>query len=216
MNRFSAETPSICNEILDSLFSEPKKILIYGEAASGKTNLILNLLKCSLANGFIGKKTAVYISTEGSEYQYRAIQLNLYSPNILFAEAIDQDHLLELILKLYVDIDLMNLGLLVIDSINNFYRVEAESIDGLKKFIALLAILSSLNREYNVYILTSAQIRVGEEGLEEPSGMKYLFPWADIVMKTVIGENTRILIVEKPLSFALRFHIGEDGISWIS
>jgi len=56
---------SICNKEIDEiLFKKPVKVVIYGVAGSGKTNLLLNILKCSQINDF----AAIFISTEGMTF----------------------------------------------------------------------------------------------------------------------------------------------------
>uniref|UniRef100_A0A7C2VMN5 Uncharacterized protein n=1 Tax=Ignisphaera aggregans TaxID=334771 RepID=A0A7C2VMN5_9CREN len=59
---------SIGNKELDEvLFSSPKKVVIYGEAATGKTNILLTILKHSVKE--LGRDDAIfYISTEGSVF----------------------------------------------------------------------------------------------------------------------------------------------------
>ncbi len=221
MTRFSTE-PSSCNDILDSiLFNEPKKILIYGRAASGKTNFVLNIFKCTVERADKNKAPlSIYISTEGSSYLDRADQLNLLeNSSILFAEAIDSIHLASLIASLFRKHLLKHLTILAIDSINYHYRSEAISIDELKRFVALLTLLDTIAVN-GVWILATAQVREAIDEVEdhsrtEPSGMQYLEPWADVILRIEAHHNQRKLIIEKPTRNELPFRIMHKGIEWL-
>ncbi len=221
ITRFSAE-PSSCNDILDSiLFDKPKKILIYGRAASGKTNLVLNIFKCTIERADKNKAPLlVYISTEGSSYLDRADQLNLLeNPSILFAEALDNIHLASLIASLFRKQLLKYLAILTIDSINYHYRSEAGSIDELKRFVALLTLLDTIAVN-GVWILATAQVRevvdeVEDHSQTEPSGMQYLEPWADVILRIEAHHSQRKLVIEKPIHNELQFRIIHRGIEWL-
>ncbi|MEM1561156.1 MAG: hypothetical protein QXN35_06350, partial [Ignisphaera sp.] len=71
------------------LLSRYRRILIYGEAGSGKTNIMLNILLCSSKSD----SNFYYISTEGSAFLNRVVELGITSNNILFSVALDQNHL---------------------------------------------------------------------------------------------------------------------------
>ncbi len=221
MTRFSTE-PSSCNDVLDSvLFDEPKKILIYGRAASGKTNFVLNIFKCTIERAVENRTPfLVYISTEGSSYLDRANQLNLLEkPSILFAEALDNIHLAGLISSLFRERLLDRLSIFTIDSINYHYRSEAISIDELKRFVAILTLLDTIAVN-GVWILATAQVREAVDEVEdhsrtEPSGMQYLEPWADVILCIEAHRNQRKLIIEKPVHRELQFRITHRGIEWL-
>ena len=223
MKRFSAELTS-CNKELDLiLFTEPKKILVYGPAASGKTNFILNVLKCSVLRirelHNVHRALFVYISTEGSNYIERADQLGLLdSEDVLYAEALDTLHLINLISTLIKSSLISRVAMIAIDSINFHYRVEASSIDETRRFVTLLTLLDALSSN-GIWILASAQIRETVDHLEdsthiEPSGFQYLEPWADVIIRIEVLHQHRILIVEKPKHLEIPFSIVREGIVW--
>lgn len=204
---------STCNKELDQiLFSKPNKILIYGEAATGKTNFLLNIIKCSTS--LLSPTDALfYISTEGSIFIQRALKLKLLGKNVFFSTAIDQQHLLSLVLEVLKSIDLYNPICLFIDSINSHYRVESITSEGINNFIAILTILDLLNKN-NVYVLSTAQVKFGETDI---SGYEYLYPWANIILKISRESGPyRTLKFHKPnITGVIRFSISFNGIQWI-
>ena len=223
MKRFSAEVTS-CNEKLDSvLFNEPKKILVYGRAASGKTNFILNVLKCTISRikklHNLRKTLLVYISTEGSNYLERAEQLGLLdNENVMYAEALDTLHLISLISTLIKSSMIGHVAMIAIDSINFHYRVEASLIDEVRRFVMLLTLLDVISSN-GVWILASAQIREFDNYIEdsthiEPSGFQYLEPWADVIARIEVLHQHRIFVVEKPRHLEIPFSIVQEGIVW--
>jgi len=224
MMRFSSETPSLCNSIIDSiLFNKPSITLIYGPAASGKTNLVLQVIKCSkyMFKNVTSKKKIVFafISTEGSQYLNRAFQLGLSTANILYAEAIDQDHLLSLILSIFSFLDTYIIPILIIDSINNHYRVEANTIDGLRKFVFVLSLLQSLWLT-GVYIIVTAQVHTIPlfefDLIEEPAGFQFLSKWAhNIIRIDYSSRSSRKLNILQPVRKTFYFTITKDGIEWL-
>lgn len=204
---------SICNEELDQLFfSEPRKILFYGEAASGKTNLLLNIIKCSISS-LEPYEALFYISTEGSISIERILRLRLLSHNLFFSIAIDQYHILMLILDIIKRIDAFRPVCLFIDSINSHYRIESISHEGIILFLKLLTLLDILSRN-NIYIIASAQIKFGEQMVP---GYEYLSYWTDIEVEVLRERSVyRILRFHKPfLDKIFYFTIVLNGIRWI-
>lgn len=203
---------SICNGELDRiLFSKPSKILIYGEAATGKTNLLLNIIKCSM-NELDPSKAVFFISTEGSVFIDRALKLKLLKDNIFYSVALDQQHLISMILDILKNLERHTSITVFIDSINNHYRVEAVSHEGLALFVKLLILLNSL-AESGSYILASAQVKFDTK---EVPGHEYLLSWADIVLEVLKKPLYRVLRFRKPLiDTEFCFYITISGIRWI-
>jgi len=153
MNRFSADE---CDEglgrypFLKALLSRPQLVLVYGEAASGKTNLCLALLKhFSRCLG-----SAVYISTEGSVYADRVAELGIEESHVYFAEALSADHLLDLLTQILVEGPVPML--LIVDSINRFYRMGAGTFENLRMFLSTLALLRKISEDYGVRVVVTA------------------------------------------------------------
>jgi len=216
-NRFSADHQHLLtcgNVLLDKiLFDIPKTILLYGEAAVGKTNIVLDIIKRSIRALELNNMIAVYVSTEGSCYVDRVIQLGIESANIVFVEAYSLDHTLHLVSYIFATIP--RIALLAIDSINNFYRAEAGDVRSSIVFSSILTILKALAAAYNVYIIATAQVRQQELGEVEPSGIKFLVEWADVIARIERRGRLRKFIVEKPVSREFEFVIHDCGIEWI-
>ncbi|MDK6027957.1 hypothetical protein QPL79_01070 [Ignisphaera sp. 4213-co] len=197
---------STCNAKLDEiLFSKPSKIIIYGIAGSGKTNFLLNILKCSKLNN----SKIVFISTEDPVFLNRVMDLGIDSSNIYFAFALSQEHLLSLILEsLKYDVVMV-----AIDSINHLYRVESESNKGINIFVNILVILDALHSK-GITIVASAQVKLEENIV---AGFEYLSLWADkIIELKILPNKMRSIKLVKPLSqHEYRFVITSKGIEWI-
>ncbi|MEL9940072.1 MAG: hypothetical protein QW632_01150 [Ignisphaera sp.] len=197
---------STCNSQLDGiLFSKPSKIVVYGIAGSGKTNFLLNILKCSK----ISNENIVYISTEDPVFINRAIELGLESSNFYFASALSQEHLISLIL----DSMQFNVITIIVDSINHLYRVESEKDYASKLFVDILVLLDSLNKK-GIAIITSAQVKLEENII---AGYEYLNIWADKIIEIkVLPNKTRTIRIIKPaISHEIPFVITSKGIEWL-
>lgn len=197
------------NEHLDRvLFSQPSSLLLYGSEGVGKTNLVLTIIKLS------SPSIALYISTEGSNYIERANQLGLLErDDVLFAEALDEAHLAQLLAR--ASTVLKKHSLLVIDSLNYHYRGEVRGIESLRFFLSMLSFLKQLSQN-GVYVVATAQVREGENGRVEIPGMQLLIPWADVVARVDRTGDKRILTVEKPVNIVAEFRITNHGIEWIN
>jgi RecA/RadA recombinase len=197
---------SICNKEIDEiLFKKPVKVVIYGVAGSGKTNLLLNILKCSQINDF----AAIFISTEGMTFANKIAKLGIETKNTYFAFALSQDHLMSLVL----DALRYRTTLVIIDSINHLYRVEFREREDLNPFIHLLTLLNSVN-ESGITIITSAQVKFDEN---IPAGFEYLKIWCDAMLElSVLPNKTRVLKFTKPtLRNVYRFVLTDYGVTWL-
>lgn len=205
---------SICNNELDKLlFSEPKKIVVYGEAATGKTNILLNIIKCSHIP--LAEREAIFfISTEGLSFSARVSMLDIDSSNIFFSIAIDQHHIIVNLLEILRNLELVKPMCIIIDSINYHYRTESITLEGVKLFIELLSFLDVLNKN-GLYIISSAQVRAGEE--EVIPGYTYLHHWADTLIELERETlSKRILRFRKPkIDRVFKFSITVSGIRWL-
>lgn len=206
---------SICNEDLDHIFFvKPSKIVIYGEAAVGKTNLLLNILKCSV-NRLKLSEVIYFISTEGSTFIEKLRKLRLDNEKMFISIAIDQLHLVHMLIDIVRMLDKYSPYCVIIDSINSHYRVESISTEGIVLFNEILTLLDMLNTS-NVYVVVSAQVR-NIDGKQEIPGYEYLQLWADVV--AYVSRNHpfyRILRIHKPsIDKMFYFDITLDGIRWI-
>jgi predicted ATP-dependent serine protease len=198
-----------CNSLLDKIISSNRKILIYGEAGSGKTNIMLNMLLCSLK---INNSNIYYISTEGSTFLNRVINLGIDSDKVLFSIAIDQHHLTQLIIE---TMSCKNLLALFIDTINHYYRIEAVEPQNIKMFLNILTLLDMISS--NSYVIASAQVKVDEHS-EIVAGYEYLLMWADaVVFIKKLSNRSRVLRFIKPsINQEFKFLIIKNGIKWVT
>ena len=210
MYRFSAEACArgLGDKVFEKLLAKPLMLLLYGEAASGKTNLALAIVKTFSAC----ESKVLYISTEGSSYADRVAELGIDVESAYFAEALSSEHLLDLVARLFTEGP--PLHLLVVDSVNRFYRIEAGSFDGLRLFLSTLALLRNLVALYGVRAVVTAQVHELED--VEPSGFKYMLPWVDAVAKLrTVEASIKEVLLEKPWRYRRRFMVVENGILWL-
>lgn len=159
-------------ESLDNLLNggiEHKIITkIFGEAGSGKTNLCLQASR-ECAN--IGKKV-VYIDSEGvslerliqicSDYNYKDIfsKIIFFSPSSIE----EQESMIEEAIKI------KNLGLIVVDTINLFYRInlEDDKEGSMRSFTRQMANLQIASREKKIYTIIIEQVFTDKNGIIKP------------------------------------------------
>jgi len=203
-----------CNNELDEiLLRRASRIVFYGEAGSGKTNLILNILKCSIQS-MDSSLSFIYISTEGSIVLDRFIKLGLNRQNLFFAMTLDQSHIIEVLLQILHDMKHVRPIAIVVDSINHYYRIEALN-NGNKKFLEVLILLDYFN-DHGIYVISSAQVHI-ENGEEMISGIDIINLWADFIVEIKKdSKSTRILRFVKPnIAKSFRFVITDSGIAWV-
>ena len=185
-------------------------ILVYGEAGSGKTNLALYIAALNSSSA----KKILYVNTEGWSIKARIIDLSKYWDlgNIDFVDIISfRQQTLFVLRRLPRIIDRYNI--VIIDTINNLYRVE-EDIDAATRSLSTqMAMLYSFATDYlkNVFVL--GQVKAEDEG-EEVSGSTYIKYWSTIIMRLERGKPRRI-VVERPERMELFFEINERGIRWV-
>ncbi len=141
---------------------------IYGETGSGKTNLCLQASReCSN----IGKKVA-YIDTEGvslerlfqicSDYDYKNIlsRIIFFNPSSLE----EQEIMIKEALKI------KNLGLIIVDTINLFYRINLDDDKerAMRSFTRQMANLQIASREKKIYIIIVEQVFTDKNGIIKP------------------------------------------------
>jgi len=182
---------------------------MYGPAASGKTNLLLNILKLSSTTKIL------YVSTEGSLYLERVSQIEPLTSTTLFINVLSMEELLISIMKALTEY----WDLLIVDSINNPFR--SEVIEKRYALVILNSILAHLRKvimEKGIYVLLSAQVRAFEEE-DEPSGLKYLRFWCDGMLRLERDRKTGLrniyLVTNKGEIPIASFKIDKSGIRWL-
>jgi len=200
-------------EIIDKILKDNNSLLVYGEAATGKTSLLLHIVKTISMNGL----NALFISTEGSLYQARvSLEPENYS-NVLFTEIYGLDELLEYVL-LYVPL-LHKIRYIVIDSINALYRLSSWEEGSIEKFGLINALLKEFVNKRNGLLFASAQVRAVDDSSEViASGMSILEYWFDIIILLRRENGKRVLKIIKPRGYErelIEFKITSKGIEWI-
>ena len=200
-------------EILAQLGSG-KIVLMYGVAGSGKTNLVLHILKYLAEH--LPNANHYYISTEGSTFAHLLERYDLIKyDNVWFIEVINLDHLLESLLRILVRKE--NIGAVVIDSINNHYRFELFFNRRANTLLNMvLATLRTITEKSICPSIITAQTTVDELGNVRVSGESIIKFWSDIVIKVERNEiNQRVACFELPSDLrgkCISFIIGEDGV----
>jgi len=199
--------------IIDRILKDNNSLLVYGEAATGKTSLLLHIVKTISINGL----NALFISTEGSLYQARvSLEPENYS-NVLFTEIYGLDELLEYVL-LYIPL-LHKIRYIGIDSINALYRLSSWEEGSIEKFGLINALLKEFVNKRNGLLFASAQVRAVDDSSEViASGMSILEYWFDIIIQLRRENGKRVLKIIKPRGYEkelIEFKITSKGIEWI-
>ncbi len=199
------------NKELDKIISSRKgPLLVYGEAGSGKTNLALYV---SALNSALNKRI-LYINTEGWSIKARIVRLFRYW-NMNRIEFVDLNNfrqqtlfLLRLLPRIIYKYDIV-----IIDTINNLYRIE-ENLDAATRALSTqMAVLYTLSLKLSRNIIVLGQVKAEDEG-EEVSGSTYIRFWSTVVARLERG-SPRKMIIEKPIEKKFFFEITERGIKWI-
>jgi DNA repair protein RadB len=205
----------------------PKTITqIYGEPASGKTNICL-LATADVAGG--GKKV-IFIDTEGSFSKERFDQISgkdneKLLKNIILAEPSDFDEQKIAINKLE---DLMireDVGLVVVDSLVSLYRLQmgatGDPYEVNREMGRQLSQLLKVSKKYNIPVIVTNQIyatfdKDGSGSRILPVGKDLLKYWTKIIIHLTRDGRYRIATVVrhnfKPEGSKVRFSIDNKGI----
>jgi DNA repair protein RadB len=157
---------AIIDKLLDGGYEAGVITTIYGPAGSGKTNLCMLCVKEIVEEG----KTVIYIDTEGSFSVNRFMQVCKNYKKVLENVTIirpvsflEQKKALNELRKIVND----QIGLIVVDTISTFYRLEAG--DGSiyeinRQFGAQLSALFELASKNNIPILVTSQVYSSMKG----------------------------------------------------
>ncbi len=193
---------------------------LFGEPASGKTNICLQLAVNTLRAG----KRVVYIDTEGfSVERFQQIAgddaKKLAQHLIHFKPTSFEEQYVAV--KETEKIVGQNVGLIVLDSATAFYRVELESRDSmlLKRELANQAtILLGLARKYDIAVVITNQIYmdVDKEELRAVGGNMLEHISKAIIQLSRTGIGTRQAVLRKHRSMAegqsIEFKITATGV----
>lgn len=156
---------------------------IYGEAGSGKTNLCLQASRECAA---LGEKVA-YIDAEGvsgerlrqmcRDYDYKKIL-----PRILFFNPSSFEEQEKMINKA---VKINDVGLIVVDTFNMFYRVKLEDDEegASRSLNRQLTNLQLAAREKNIYVILSGQVYTSENDDVKPFAGRGVEHMAKTILK---------------------------------
>ncbi|OYT49136.1 MAG: hypothetical protein B6U85_00240 [Desulfurococcales archaeon ex4484_42] len=194
-----------------------KIILVFGEAGTGKTNLVLYMLsRLSLT---YPKLRYFYISTEGSIFKHLISRYSLdESKNTLFTEVVNSEHLLNVLLNIFMRYG-EDIGAIVVDSINNFYRDEVlydkKANVILNTSLSILAYISSVRGSC---VLLTAQVRQRPNDELDISGAQILMFWADMVIRLSREDKHRVAEIiwpEELRGLKSLFTISYEGVKFV-
>jgi len=208
-----------CNDELDQLFAlGENRIVVYGQAAAGKTNFVLNVMKCTKERWIDQCKDSwsmVFINSESMDYRARLIQLGLTDDRIYVVDVLDQLSLISALMEALRTVKTSKCALIIVDSVNSLYRFET-SFNPLASevFVQILELLELASK--SVHIIVTAQVHQEEETVELV-GKAELSYWASIIIRIDKCDHHRCLVVEKPENKVMRqlFVINRTGIKWL-
>ena len=190
--------------------------LFYGEAGCGKSNLCMQVA-CNIIRG--GKKVA-YVDTEGLSYE-RLLQIfkdeSLIKQLLVFqvhsfreqSQRVDQ---IAKIAKTGV------LGLVIVDSMTMFYRLNYDNMELRNDFIRQTEVLLNMARDYDVPVMITSQVYTNlTTGAIEFLGGHAMHHNAKTILRIDMrGNGVRNAVIIKhrslPEGRSAMFRITEDGV----
>ena len=187
---------------LNEIFEKNGIYLVYGEPATGKTTLALQVaLKC---------RKAIFIDIEKTASIERMKQINEKIENIVFLKPNSFAEQVKVIENLK---QLKKIDCIAIDTIGYYYRDELKNDAYIaNRFLdRQLRILKELSKE--IKIIINNQVYSDLENNIKVVGGNMIRNWADIIIK--LEKEPRKLRIEKPCQEEFLFEIKEKGINFI-
>lgn len=192
-----------CLDNLSDGFPEKTITQVYGDFATGKTTMCLQLCSQSFK---IGKKS-IYVDTEGSFSPERLLQINpeMDLKKILIFEPYSFEDQCEVLEKLEEKVD-DEIGCIVVDSMVSLYRLKGGTYDEKRDLNRLLGKqllnLSKIARNYNIPVVITNQIYEDFDNGITPLGGSVLRYWSKIIIKLEkipekIGQRKATLVKHK-------------------
>ena len=191
---------------------------IYGEAGSGKTNICLQAAREYASDS----KKVAYIDSEGvsierlhqicnQDYNYKKILDNIlfFSPTSLETQE-----------KMIVDaIKLKDVGMIIVDTINLFYRINLEDDieSAMRSFVRQVANLQVAAREKKLYVILAEQVYTDKNGEIKPftnRDTEHMIKTIIKLEKTGIGKRQAVIIKHRsqPEGKTSSFKITSNGL----
>lgn len=208
------------DDLLGGGFETGTVTQIYGEPASGKTNICLQLAVETIRAG----KLVIFIDTEGfsierfsqiagADAHELARHVIIFSPLSFeeqFAAIKDAEKLIQ-----------QNVGLIILDSATAYYRVEREGKDGIRPMQELASQMTALlgmARKHGIAVVITNQIYTDIENEEfRAAGGK----WLEHISKAIVelkrsGPGKRVAVLKKhrsrPEGETVEFTITGKGV----
>jgi len=179
MNRLKTKCKSI-DDLLGGGIEQGVITMVYGESGTGKTNFCLQSSRECSKN-----KKVIFIDTEGvslerlsqiSKDNYEKVVNNIlfFRPNSLE----EQEKTIDKIKKI------KNLGLIIVDTINLFYRIELDKEKDvvMRSFLRQMGNLQMIAREKNIPVIIAEQVYTDKNGEIKP----FTHRETDHLVKTMI------------------------------
>ena len=183
--------------------------LVYGEAATGKTTLAMQLSFDTTKN-----KRVIFLDSEKgfSIERFKQIAGEDYKKHLekIFLLKVDSFDEQTKSIKKFSDVG--DVGLVVVDTIGMYYRLEVRKnySDANSKLDKQMKILKELTRKgVNVLINTQVYSDVENEKIKNVGG-NMLRNWCDVIIK--LEKTPRKLIIEKPNKKEFVFDIKNEGL----
>jgi DNA repair and recombination protein RadB len=193
------------DRLLDGGLGLGEVTLVYGEAATGKTNLALQASAHTARNG--GK--VIYVDSDQSFSHQRfgqiAPEIDEQSHNIVIFSPdtfSDQTKIIDNLEKYVV----VNTCLVVVDSVTTLYRATLATTEERfalnRELNRQLACLKSLANTHSIVVLVTSQVhaRINTQiGGVEPVARRTLFHWPQTIMRieSTAKRNVKRIVVER-------------------
>ena len=190
--------------------------LFYGEAGCGKSNVCLQMAYNVIRSG----KKVAYVDTEGLSYE-RILQI--FGDEKLVKEMLvfqvhsfqEQSHRVDQIEKIAKN---GLLGLVIIDSMTMFYRLNYDNMEMRNDFIRQTEILLDIGRNYDVPVIITSQVytNITTGSIEFLGGHAMNHNAKTIIRLDMRGNGIRNAVIIKhrslPEGRSAMFRITADGI----
>ncbi|MCQ2079171.1 MAG: DNA repair and recombination protein RadB [archaeon] len=190
--------------------------LFYGEAGCGKSNICLQLARNVIRNG----KKVAYVDTEGLSYE-RILQIfkdeRMVKDMLIFQvhSFQEQSNRVDQIAKIAKN---GLLGLIIIDSMTMFYRLNYDNMELRNDFIRQTEVLLNIARDYEVPVVITSQVytNINSGSIEFLGGHAMHHNAKTIIRLDMRGNGVRTAVIIKhrslPEGRSAMFRIHADGV----
>jgi DNA repair protein RadB len=192
--------------------------LLYGEAGTGKTNFCLQLAREATLHA---KGKVAYIDSEGVSMERLSQIAGAHAPKVAKNILFFSPQTLEEQVRMVKALDkIQDPALIVVDSLNMYYRLELPTLGGDEVGRALTNILGALlkvSRAHEVPVVVTGQVYSAEEGSRAFGGRIMEHIVKAIVRLDRAGPGVRRATLLKHRSLAegrqAEFYLTKDGLS---